>query len=146
MRQFRDGIVNHGANSACVKIQKFLKGFLVSRTFEAVKIHLRLNKNFDYFDELREHLTTSAQILIACHWRRLKRRWILRKLGSGGNSSRNQRHSSKPSDTTGSHQGNKGRAEGLSKTLQGSRDRGADEGMNYKKGITMRNTQPKALT
>lgn len=147
MRQFRDGIVNHGANSACVKIQKFMKGYLVSRKFEPVKINLRLNKNFDFFDEMKEHLRESAQVTIAYYWRKFKKTKRLRKKRSGGGtSSRNLRQSAKASDASSSHQGAKGRGDGLSKTLQGGRTGDDASNYSYKKGSTLRHTQKQSFT
>ena len=34
MRKMRDGIMNHKLNKAMVIVQKFLKGYLISKDFE----------------------------------------------------------------------------------------------------------------
>lgn len=49
-RKFRDGLANYGRIQAVMKIQKFLKGYIVSKHLESTKIHRRLYKNIEFFE------------------------------------------------------------------------------------------------
>lgn len=74
MRSFRDGIANYGQNLACIKIQKFLKGYLVSKKFEPIKIDRRLTQNFRFFEQMREQQVTDSQVYLAYQWRKRQKK------------------------------------------------------------------------
>jgi hypothetical protein len=79
----RDGIANHGRFSACIKIQKFLKGYKISRKFEKDLIQLRLFDNIEFFKRMKHRMFETSQIYIAYIWR--KRKNLRKKIKKGRN-------------------------------------------------------------
>ena len=69
MRGFRDGIANHGKYLATVKIQKYMRGYAVSKKYEQIIIDVKLNQNIEFFEQMKRKMYTDAQVFIAYFWR-----------------------------------------------------------------------------
>ncbi len=59
-RKFQEHLINHNFHKASASVQKFLKGFVVSKKYEQVYIRIRLTDNIKFFDNFKEHLKCSA--------------------------------------------------------------------------------------
>ena len=56
-----------------------IRGYMVARKYEAIKIDMKLNKNIEYFKEMKERMKENAQVLIAYYWRKKLKRMHKKK-------------------------------------------------------------------
>ena len=69
----------HRYNKSATIIKKFMKGNKIAKGYESVYIKLRLENNFDYFDEIRHKIETDLQIKLVYHWKKYQKMKIRRK-------------------------------------------------------------------
>lgn len=55
-------------------MQKFMRGLVIARKYEPVYVKMRLTDNLAFFDGLKNRRQEDAQVKIAYHYRKYKKR------------------------------------------------------------------------
>lgn len=75
LRKFRDRMekrirdFDNLINQSATKIQKCFKGYQVRKQYGKILAQKKIDRNYEYFYNIRIHILTSAQCLIAFVWR-----------------------------------------------------------------------------
>mmetsp|Transcript_5076 Transcript_5076/g.7681 ORF Transcript_5076/g.7681 Transcript_5076/m.7681 type:complete len:83 (+) Transcript_5076:1740-1988(+) len=67
---------------ACIKIQKYLRGYIEAKKYEKKFIEMRFDDNIEYFKKMYIDMFEPAQIKIAYYWRKKLKRMHKKKAKS----------------------------------------------------------------